>query len=57
MVASDSVMLRKLALEFASLQLTNQPHMGVLYKVAMHLVKAGKCLCHKGCLSCLGSTF
>lgn len=51
MVASDSVALRKLALEFASLQLKDQPHAGVLYKVAMHLVKAGKCHCHTGALS------
>ena len=43
MVASDSVALRKLALEFASAQLTSQPHMAALYKVAVHLVKAGKC--------------
>ena len=45
MVASDSVTLRKLALEFAALQLTSQPHTGALYNVAMHLVKAGKCHC------------
>ena len=43
MVASDSVTLRKLALEFASAQLTSQPHTGALYSVAMHLIKAGKC--------------
>lgn len=45
MVASDSVTLRKLALEFASLQLTSLPHTGALYKLAMQLAKAGKCHC------------
>ena len=35
--------LRKLALDFASAQLSSQPHVGALYHMALHLIKAGKC--------------
>ena len=38
---SDSINLRKQALHLAGLQMTSRPHSGVLFDVALLIMKAG----------------